>query len=298
MCERCGCGNDDEPVMLDLQTGEHVHADGTRHRHHDHGHDHHDHHHHGHGNDHGHDHGATVTVDVEVRLLAKNDALAARNRARFDAAGILALNLVSGPGAGKTTLLERTIAVLAGELELCVIEGDQATALDGERIRKAGARAVQVNTGVGCHLEADMVWRGVEALQPGAGAILMVENVGNLVCPALFDLGERAKVAILSVTEGEDKPLKYPHMFRAAGLVVISKIDLIPHLDVDLTRLLANVRAVNSGAPVLQLSARTGEGIAAWLGWLKAEARCVSPAASGKRGHRIPVGLPTGIRRS
>jgi len=273
MCARCGCGNDEEHVVLDLQTGEHVHEDGTRHSHpHD----------HRHVDDHHHHHedraaGPADLVHLEARLLAKNDALAGENRAWFAARGILALNLVSAPGAGKTSLLERTIADLGREIPLVVIEGDQATALDGERIRKAGAPAVQVNTGVGCHLEADMVRRGVEALQPAPGSIVMIENVGNLVCPALFDLGERAKVAVLSVTEGEDKPLKYPHMFRAADLVLVNKIDLLPHLDIDLDRLIANARQINPAVTVLPVSARSGAGLPGWYGWLRAEAASARP---------------------
>ena len=275
MCDRCGCGQEGEHVLVDLATGEHVHADGTRHSH---AHDHH-HHDHNHGHDHGHRHhhgGArTETIVLEQRLLAKNDALAARNRAWFQDRGILALNIVSAPGAGKTTLLERTIADLRGTVPLFVIEGDQATSLDGERIRKAGAPAVQVNTGAGCHLEADMVARGLEALRPDAGSVVMIENVGNLVCPALFDLGERAKVALLSVTEGEDKPLKYPHMFRAADLVLINKVDLVPHLDIDAARMTAHIRQVNPAAAVLEISARSGAGLAEWYGWLRAQAAAV-----------------------
>ena len=190
-------------------------------------------------------------VELEARILAKNDALAQKNRAWFRGREILALNLVSSPGAGKTTLLERTIRDLSRELRLFVIEGDQATANDGERIRAAGAPAVQVNTGAGCHLEADMVARGLQELRPTAGAVVMIENVGNLVCPALFDLGERAKVVILSVTEGEDKPLKYPHMFRAAEIMILNKIDLLPHVDFDVTRAIANARQVNPAITTL-----------------------------------------------
>ena len=280
MCTHCGCGNDTEHVLLDLQTGEHVHADGTRHSH---AHDHHaDHHYH-----HDHHHDAPRPAEIvalETRLLAKNEVLADANRAWFAARGILALNLVSAPGAGKTSLLERTVVALGRERALCVIEGDQATALDGERIRKAGAPAVQVNTGAGCHLEADMVRRGLDALQPAPGSIVLIENVGNLVCPALFDLGERAKVAVLSVTEGDDKPLKYPHMFRAAELVLISKADLLPYLDIDVARLIANLRAVNPGARVLTISARSGEGLEDWYGWLRETARAA--------GCDIPSGTP------
>jgi hydrogenase nickel incorporation protein HypB len=257
MCGHCGCGKTNDPH-------EHVHADGTRHSH-----------------DHGHDHGhpATTVVDLEARILAKNDALAARNRAWFAGRGVLAVNLVSSPGAGKTTLLERTIRDLAGRQPLFVMEGDQATELDGDRIRSAGAPVVQVNTGTGCHLEADMVARGVAQLAPTAGSILMIENVGNLVCPALFDLGERAKVVILSVTEGEDKPLKYPHMFRAASLMLLNKIDLLPHLDFDVERCIASAREVNPDIAVLRLSARTGAGMNQWYDWLASEVLREEPLA-------------------
>lgn len=211
-------------------------------------------------------------MDLQARILAKNDALADRNRAWLAGREILALNLVSSPGAGKTTLLERTIRELSGELDLFVIEGDQATANDGERIRAAGAPVVQVNTGAGCHLEADMVARGLMELKPGPGAVVLIENVGNLVCPALFDLGERAKVVVFSLPEGEDKPLKYPHMFREAELVLLNKIDLAPHVDFDLERALENIRRVNPRARTLKVSCRTGEGLEAWFGWLRREA--------------------------
>ena len=210
--------------------------------------------------------------ELEARVLTKNDALAARNRAWLAGREILAINLVSSPGAGKTTLLERTIADLKNEIGLYVVEGDQATANDGKRIRAAGAAAVQVNTGMGCHLEADMVAQGLAALKPPVGAMVMIENVGNLVCPALFDLGERAKVVVLSVAEGEDKPLKYPHMFRAARVMLLSKSDLLPHLEFDVAKAIANARKVNPDIMVLQVSSRSGEGMAEWYSWLRAEA--------------------------
>ncbi len=235
---------------------------------------------HAHAHSHSHAHaGAGTTVDLETRILAKNDALAEKNRAWFAGREILAVNLVSAPGSGKTTLLERTIRDLKGELSLSVLEGDQATANDAERIRAAGAPVVQINTGSGCHLEADMVARGVSELRPKAGSVLLIENVGNLVCPALFDLGERAKVVILSVTEGEDKPLKYPHMFRAADVMILNKVDLLPHVDFDVARAIGNARAVNPEIAVFRLSAKTGEGLDAWYGWLRREAATVREAA-------------------
>jgi hydrogenase nickel incorporation protein HypB len=214
-------------------------------------------------------HTTLSTIDVESRILAKNDQLAAKNRAWFAGREILAVNIVSSPGAGKTTLLERTIRDLAGELPLYVIEGDQATANDGERIRKAGAAVVQVNTGTGCHLDAAMVTRALSTLKPGLRTVVLIENVGNLVCPALFDLGERAKAVIFSVTDGEDKPVKYPHIFRAAGLVILSKIDLLPNLDFALAEAIDNVAKINPGATILQVSARSGQGMTDWYDWLR-----------------------------
>jgi hydrogenase nickel incorporation protein HypB len=208
---------------------------------------------------------------VESRILAKNDQLAAKNRAWFAGREILALNLVSSPGAGKTTMLERTIRDLAGELPLYVIEGDQATANDGERIRNAGASVVQVNTGTGCHLDAAMVTRALSTLKPGPRTVVLIENVGNLVCPALFDLGERAKAVIFPVTDGEDKPLKYPHIFRAAGLVILSKIDLLPNLDFALSEAIDNVAKINPDAAILQVSARSGQGMTDWYDWLRSQ---------------------------
>ena len=273
MCDHCGCGEGADVTLLNLGTGKQT---IMRHRH-DHGHD----HGHAHGGDHPHVHAPApdAVVEIQARILAKNDKLAQENRAWFRGREILALNLVSSPGAGKTTLLERTIRDLSAERRLFVIEGDQATAIDGARIRAAGAPAVQVNTGTGCHLEADMVARGLQDLRPSAGSIVLIENVGNLVCPALFDLGERAKVIILSVTEGEDKPLKYPHMFKAAELMILNKIDLLPHVDFDVSKAIANAAEVNPAIKVLQLSTRTGEGLDGWYAWLRREAHNVLEAA-------------------
>jgi hydrogenase nickel incorporation protein HypB len=206
---------------------------------------------------------------VETSILAKNDALAQGNRRVLNALGVLALNLVSSPGSGKTTLLCKTIQGL-GDVPLAVIEGDQQTSADADRIRATGARAIQINTGKGCHLDAQMVGHAIDDLRPRPGSYLFIENVGNLVCPAGFDLGEDAKVAILSVTEGEDKPLKYPDMFSAARVAVLNKLDLAPHCDVDLNLYEANLRRVNPAIEILRVSARTGEGMSDWLGWLRA----------------------------
>lgn len=209
-------------------------------------------------------------VQIEQDILSKNDEYASHNRAYFNTHGILTLNLVSSPGSGKTTLLVRTIEELKDSLPVAVIEGDQQTANDAERIRKTGVSAIQVNTGKGCHLDAHMVGHAVESLSPEDDSVLFVENVGNLVCPAAFDLGEAHKVVILSVTEGEDKPLKYPDMFHAADLMLISKTDLLPHLDFDVNAVVANARKINPGIKVLQVSAKTGEGLDAWCEWIRA----------------------------
>ncbi len=282
MCMTCGCGKGAQATIVDLDTGAEAHAHDHGHTHeHDHGHEHDHAHHHDHEHEHAPTRPATTIVELEARVLAKNDALAANNRAWFAGREILALNLVSAPGAGKTTLLERTIRDLAGELPLYVIEGDQATSNDGARIRAAGAPVVQLNTGTGCHLEADMVARALVELRPPLGALLIIENVGNLVCPALFDLGERSKVAILSVTEGDDKPAKYPHMFRAADVLILNKVDLLPYVDFDMDKAIACAKAANPAITVLRLSARTGEGLASWYDWIRAahaQARLGAPA--------------------
>ena len=263
MCTVCGCGD----------------AKLEGHHHHDHGH----HHHHGHGHHH-HDHGdihfghgpAGVEVpgmsqerliEIETDILAKNDRYADENRAALADLGCFAINLVSSPGSGKTTLLCKTIEAL-GDAPLAVIEGDQQTANDADRIRATGAPAIQVNTGKGCHLDGHMVGHAMEHLNLAAGSFLFIENVGNLVCPASFDLGEDCKVAILSVTEGEDKPLKYPDMFTAARVAILNKIDLAPHCDVDLDLYEENLRRVNPNIEILRVSARTSEGMGQWIGWL------------------------------
>jgi hydrogenase nickel incorporation protein HypB len=273
MCTTCGCGTDE----VKLEGGnaghghghEHVHADGTRHSHeHDSAHG------HSHAADEGHGHShapglsATRRVQIEQDILSRNNAYAHENRQHLAGHGIFALNLVSGPGSGKTTLLCKTITMLGG-LPVAVIEGDQQTSQDAERIRATGAPAVQINTGKGCHLDAHMVGHAMSRLALKDDSLLMIENVGNLVCPAAFDLGEAHKVVILSVTEGEDKPIKYPDMFRAASVMLLNKIDLLPHLDFDVEAALGYARRVNPQIRVIQLSATRGEGMDEWLQFLR-----------------------------
>ena len=216
-------------------------------------------------------------VRIEQDILAKNDGYAAENRRYLKDHGMLALNLVSSPGSGKTTLLVETIRALSSETPVAVIEGDQQTDNDAARIRETGAPALQINTGKGCHLDAHMVGHALETLKPEDGAVLFIENVGNLVCPASFDLGEAHKVAILSVTEGEDKPLKYPDMFAAADVMLLSKIDLLPHLDFDAERCIENARKINPQIKTLTVSARSGEGMESWLDWIR-ETRALAAA--------------------
>ncbi len=262
MCGVCGCGEG--------------HSHPHDHDHHDHDHEHSDdHHHHDHEHEAAHTHAPglsqTRMVQIEQDILAKNNRYAAENRRYFGERGILALNLVSSPGSGKTTLLTETIVLLKNELDIMVIEGDQQTARDAERIRATGVLALQINTGKGCHLDAHRVGHALETLQPLNHSLLFIENVGNLVCPASFDLGEAHKVVILSVTEGEDKPLKYPDMFHAADLMILNKTDLLPHLDFDVEQCLQYAKQVNPRIKILSLSAKTGEGMDSWLRWLKAE---------------------------
>jgi hydrogenase nickel incorporation protein HypB len=208
-------------------------------------------------------------VQIEQDILAENDALAAQNRRRFAERGIFAVNLVSSPGSGKTTLLVRTIEALKGRCEVVVIEGDQETSHDADRIRATGAAALQINTGKGCHLDADMVGKAVERLAPAAGSALMIENVGNLVCPAGFDLGEAHKVVVLSVTEGEDKPLKYPDMFRRSSVMLLNKVDLLPYVEFDVAKCVESARRVNPLIRVIELSATKGQGMADWIEWVE-----------------------------
>jgi hydrogenase nickel incorporation protein HypB len=220
-----------------------------------------------HGPAHEHEHGQVVALEQDI--LGANDALAAANRRALAEQGVLAVNLMSSPGSGKTTLLVRTLTDVGAELSMSVVEGDQETLLDAERIGATGARVVQVNTGAGCHLDATMLERALAALAPGPGSVVVVENVGNLVCPALFDLGEAARVVVMSVTEGADKPLKYPHMFRTADLVLVNKIDLLPYVDFDVARCVDAARRARPGVEVIEVSATRGDGMDAWYDWLR-----------------------------
>ena len=269
---------------------DHQHADGNVHSHehvhegeHAHAHPHeHDHHHHQHAGAGDLDYGAGAArahapgmsqsrmVQIERDILAKNDAYAAANRQCFDERGILALNLVSSPGSGKTALLVKTIELLKDKVKIAVVEGDQQTSNDAERIRATGVAALQINTGKGCHLDGHMVGHALERLQLADESLFLIENVGNLVCPAAFDLGEQHKVAILSVTEGEDKPLKYPDMFRAADVMLLNKCDLLPYLEFDADLAEANALRVNPQLKIFRVSASSGEGLAEWVAWIEA----------------------------
>jgi hydrogenase nickel incorporation protein HypB len=310
MCTVCGCGSSS---VEGGKTHDHGHLDAhdhARHDHHhphDHGHDH-DHHHHDHNHDHHHAHDHAVASDAEViefgagaagvhvtglsqervlrierDILSKNNDHAAANRARFAKTRSFALNFVSSPGSGKTSLLARAIGDLKERFPIAVIEGDQQTSNDADRIRAAGAPAVQINTGKGCHLDAHMVAHGLDALKLEPGGLLFIENVGNLVCPAAFDLGEAHKVVVLSTTEGEDKPLKYPEMFAVSDLMLINKADLLPHLDFDVSQCIAHALKINPDLQALVVSAKTGEGLPAFYAWIEARAarwaRANAPAA-------------------
>lgn len=269
MCTTCGCPTADHHHH-DAHTGDHHHH---HHHHHDdrqqrdHSHD------HAHTHDHSHAHGddghKRTVISIEEDILAKNNRLASFNRALFREKGIFVLNLVSSPGSGKTTLLERTLADLSATLRCAVIEGDQQTDNDARRIAATGVPVRQINTGAGCHLDAHMVMHATEAFDLDRLDALMIENVGNLVCPAAFDLGEAHKVAVLSVTEGEDKPLKYPQMFHNSTVMLLNKIDLLPYLDFDVEACTQYARRINPEIIIFELSARTGQGMDAWYRWLR-----------------------------
>jgi hydrogenase nickel incorporation protein HypB len=283
MCVTCGCSDDAEVKITNPETGEVATISSSSDTHH---------HHHTHTlpdgtiitHSHSHDpiteasqihaniHSTTISLEHEI--LAKNNLIAAQNRGWFKGRNILPLNLMSSPGAGKTTLLTRTINDLKHQLPINVIEGDQETTNDAKKIQETGCQVVQINTGTGCHLDAAMVERGLQQLNPPLNSVVMIENVGNLVCPALFDLGELFKVVILSVTEGEDKPIKYPHIFRASQIMILTKIDLLPHVQFDVQRCLEYARQVNPHIQVFQVSALTGTGLENWYEWLLQKVVC------------------------
>jgi len=261
MCDTCGCGQPGNEVRI-MKPGDEKNDHSHQHNHsHAHDHDHeHDHHHH-----------SPVKVTVEEDILGRNNLLAQRNRGYFEAKSIDVYNLVSSPGSGKTSILERTIKEMGSEKKFYIVEGDQQTLNDAERIKEAGAPVVQVNTGQGCHLDADMVNRAIKELELTDNSILMIENVGNLVCPAMFDLGESKRVVIISVTEGEDKPQKYPYMFQTSDLCIINKIDLLPYVDFDLDKVKEYALQVNHHLSFIELSAKTGEGMDLWYDYVSRE---------------------------
>lgn len=260
MCRTCGCSPSPDAGSVD-------HSPAHRHDHHD-----------------DHDHGSPLesprVLTLEQRVLERNDRMAAANRRWLRDRGVVAINLMAGPGAGKTTVLERTLRDLGAGVDLLVIEGDQATENDAQRIRAAGGRAIQINTGAGCHLDAAMVAEALVKLDPAPGALVVVENVGNLVCPALFDLGQQVRVVVTSVTDGDDKPLKYPHMFRASDVVLINKTDLLPYVQFDVRSCVARARELNPHVESFEVSATRGDGMVAWYTWL------------GQLGLRLGAGWP------
>jgi len=264
MCATCGCGEPDNGVKI-LKPGEATFSLRNELEHHDHHHphgqDHHDHHHH--------DNNGSIQIDLEKNVLHENNLLAQRNRGYLEALNIFAINLVSSPGSGKTTLLEESIYQLKSELKLAIIEGDQQSMNDADRIAATGVPVVQVNTGKGCHLDAHMVLHAMKKLELKQNSLLFIENVGNLVCPAMFDLGENKRVVIISVTEGDDKPLKYPYMFESSQICIINKIDLLPYVNFNVEKTREYALSVNHHLQFFELSATTGEGMDAWLDWLK-----------------------------
>ncbi|MBM3403839.1 MAG: hydrogenase nickel incorporation protein HypB [Bacteroidetes bacterium] len=265
MCETCGCGEHDELTIRKVGQEDALKKDGLESQKQETDHDKAHrlglpHHHH--------EEAQSRRIVLEKDVLYHNNLVAAKNRGFLEAKGILCLNLVSSPGSGKTTLLEKTIQILTSKRKVFVIEGDQQSELDAARVAKAGAEAVQINTGTGCHLDASMVERALKILNPPEGSIVFIENVGNLVCPSLFDLGEYRRVLIISTTEGEDKPLKYPYMFRSSHLCVINKTDLLPHIRLDMGALKSNIHHIHPDIDTIQLSALTGEGFPKWVEWI------------------------------
>ena len=270
MCDHCGCGNVESFSIIPMQKSAASDAQ-TVHEHHSHSHEHGGlAHHHEHGDvPHEHEH-HSHTVSVHLPILAKNDRLAERNRGFLNAKGIFAVNIVSSPGSGKTTLIAKTLEMADGALPAAVIVGDLETANDAARLRDKGAPVVQVTTGTVCHLDAEMIGRALDHLDLEGRRLLIIENVGNLVCPASYDLGEALRVVLISVTEGEDKPLKYPPIFRGAGVVIVSKSDMLAASGLDSETLRRNIQAVAPDAEIITVSARTGEGMEQWVALLKA----------------------------
>lgn len=287
MCVTCGCDSESLSNDVDNQNADQNKPYIIQHHYHHQGDVHHHYHYHrnedlstSHEHEHEHSHNTnqqdTIATDrperliaIEQHVLAKNDHIAIHNAEHFNAHNILAINLMSSPGSGKTTLLTETLNLLKSKVDCFVIEGDQQTNNDAKRISATGTPVVQVNTGKGCHLDAQMVHRALHQLSPSNNSILFIENVGNLVCPASFNLGEKCKVVVISVTEGDDKPLKYPHMFVAADLMVINKIDLLPYVDFNLEQCIMNAKQINPNLTTICLSCKTGEGMSEWLSWLE-----------------------------
>jgi hydrogenase nickel incorporation protein HypB len=278
MCDTCGCGND-EFIIHHHTDHNHEHSHGQEHHSHTHDHD----HLHGHQHDQEHDHihsqdhpagpvndnRPKKVINLNLDIMSQNNLLAQRNRGYFEGRDVLCLNLVSSPGSGKTTILEKTIKALLPKRKIFVIEGDQQTTRDAERIENSGAPAIQVNTGTGCHLDANMIQSALKKMEVSSGSVLFIENVGNLVCPALFDLGEQKRVVVISVTEGDDKPLKYPYMFQSSDLCIINKTDLLPYVDFDVETASKYARQLNPKLEIILLSARTGEGMQQWFDWIE-----------------------------
>jgi hydrogenase nickel incorporation protein HypB len=276
MCVTCGCSDDAEVTLTNLENGNVQLVDSHEHFHHDqHSHTHTltdgsvvTHTHHQHTLEKTPIHSHSQTISLEQNILAKNNLIAAQNRGWFKGRNIIAINLMSSPGSGKTTLLTRTINDLKSQLTISVIEGDQETTNDAKKIQDTGCKVVQINTGAGCHLDAEMIEQGLQQLNPPLDSVVMIENVGNLVCPALFDLGENFKVVILSVTEGEDKPIKYPQMFRKSQVMILTKIDLLPYINFDVQKCIEYALDVNPKIQIFQISAVTGEGLDNWYKWV------------------------------
>ncbi|WP_299365785.1 hydrogenase nickel incorporation protein HypB [Winogradskyella sp.] len=259
MCGTCGCDTNGNGVVI--QNPKEIKTHSHEHHHDGHSHSHEHHHHHEHHNE-------RTVIEVEQDILHQNEIMAARNRGFFDAKHIFALNLVSSPGSGKTSILERTLTDLKSEVPFYVIEGDQKSMNDANRIDALDIPVIQINTGKGCHLESDMVYEAIQKLNMKDHSILMIENVGNLVCPSMFNLGESKRVVIISTTEGEDKPIKYPDMFHSSEICIINKIDLLPYLNINVEKIKEYALRVNPNLIFFEISATTGEGMDLWYDWL------------------------------